>query len=92
MPTGEWYVLRCEIKNEHYKNMCLTKFGLIRLCAQNMLPTLSTLVNMDWKDLHDHLNEHKKFHVDIQRSVYTISKNDEANVHGRDLDSLILSD
>ena len=30
-PTFEWYVVRCESKNEHWKNMCYNEIGLTHI-------------------------------------------------------------
>ena len=41
-PIFEWWVVRCRIKNEHQKDMCLKEIGLQ---AQNVLTILSSKVN-----------------------------------------------
>jgi hypothetical protein len=44
-PTFEWYVVRCESRNWHQKDMCLKE---IRLCAQSALTILGSIMNMIW--------------------------------------------
>ena len=50
-PILKGYVARCGSKNWHQKRVCSEK---IRLCAQNMLTILSSIVNMIGEDLYDH--------------------------------------
>ena len=42
-PIFEWWVVRCEYKNNYQKHMCLKEVGL---CAQILLAILGSIVNI----------------------------------------------
>lgn len=56
--TSEWHLIRCG-----FKNGCQTDVSLkeIRLCAQNMIIVLGSIVNIIGRDLYDHLMSMKTF-------------------------------
>ena len=52
-PIFECYLVRCKSKNEHQKDMCLSKIGL---CAQKFAINSRLSGQHDWEgDLYDHL-------------------------------------
>jgi hypothetical protein len=59
----------------------------IRLCAQNMLTILNSIVNLIREDLYDHW--HENLHFDNEWDSHSSSENYEANIYRKDLELLI---
>ena len=65
-PIFEWYVVKYGSENQHQKDMRVIKIGL---CAQNMLPILSSILNMCWGDLYDYVITTRAFTLIIMNKT-----------------------
>ena len=66
IPIFEWYVVRCDPKTKYQNDMCIKE---TRLCAQNMITILGSIVNIIWGlgDLYDHLMSMRIFTLKMNK-------------------------
>ena len=68
-PIPEWYVVKCESKNRHQKDMCLREMEQVH--AQNLILILGSTININWKNSHDHSMRKRMFTL-IMNKVLTL--------------------
>ena len=80
-------MVRCGSKNRHQKDKCLEE---IRLCVQNTLTIIGSIIDIVRGHLYDHLMS-TRISTLIENKVYHInSKYYEENGYRHDLDLLVI--